>query len=71
MAGQITVDNETYDPNALAAASPVLPLPSIVTITNLVNGRSMDVRVNDRGPAIPGRVIAVTPRVASLLGFSR
>ncbi len=68
-AGQITVDNETYDPNALAAASPVLPLPSIVTITNLVNGRSLDVRVNDRGPAIPGRVIAVTPRVANLLGF--
>jgi len=68
-AGQITADNESYDPNALAAASPVLPLPSIVTITNLVNGLTLDVRVNDRGPAMPGRVIAVTPRVASLLGF--
>jgi rare lipoprotein A len=68
-AGQITVDNETYDPNALAAASPVLPLPSIVTITNLVNGRSLDVRVNDRGPPTPGRVIAVTPKVASRLDF--
>jgi rare lipoprotein A len=67
--GQITADNETYDPNALAAASPVLPLPSIVTVTNLVTGRSVDVRVNDRGPDMPGRVIAVTPRVASLLGF--
>lgn len=64
-----TVDNEAYDPNALAAASPVLQLPSIVTVTNLVNGYSVDVRVNDRGPDIPGRVIAVTPQVARLLNF--
>lgn len=64
-----TADNESFDPNALAAASPVLPLPSIVTVTDLVTGRSVDVRVNDRGPAMPGRVIAVTPRVAQLLGF--
>ncbi len=64
-----TADNEVYDPNALAAASPVLQLPAIVTITNLVNGYSVDVRVNDRGPAIAGRVIAVTPRVARLLDF--
>jgi rare lipoprotein A len=67
--GQIMADNEIYDPNALAAASPVLPLPSIVTITNLVNGWTLEVRVDDRGPAMPGRVIAVTPRVANLLGF--
>ena len=64
-----TADNESYDPNALAAASPVLQLPCIVTVTNLVNGRSVDVRVNDRGPMQPGRVLAVTPRVASLLAF--
>jgi rare lipoprotein A len=65
----VTADNEAYDPQALAAASPVLQLPAIVTITNLVNGYSLDVRVNDRGPDNPGRVIAVTPKVASLLGF--
>ncbi|HTJ90892.1 MAG TPA: RlpA-like double-psi beta-barrel domain-containing protein [Acidocella sp.] len=64
-----TTDNEAYDPNALAAASPVLQLPAIVTVTNLVNGRSVQVRVNDRGPDIPGRVIAVTPRVARLLDY--
>lgn len=64
-----TADNELYDPNALAAASPVLQLPAIVTITNLVNGYSVDVRVNDRGPDIPGRIIAVTPRVAQLLDY--
>ena len=64
-----TADNEAYDPNALAAASPVLQLPAIVTVTDLVNGRSVEVRVNDRGPEIPGRVIAVTPRVAQLLDY--
>jgi rare lipoprotein A len=64
-----TADNELFDPNALAAASPVLQLPCIVTITNLVTGQSVDVRVNDRGPAMPGRVIAVTPRVAQLLNY--
>ncbi|HEY1855844.1 RlpA-like double-psi beta-barrel domain-containing protein [Acidocella sp.] len=68
-APEYTADNEAYDPNALAAASPVLELPAIVTVTNLVNGRSVQVRVNDRGPAIPGRVIAVTPRVAQLLDY--
>jgi len=66
---QATADGEAYDPDAIAAASPVLQLPCIVTITNLVNGYTMDVRVNDRGPDNPGRVIAVTPKVASLLGF--
>lgn len=64
-----TADNESYDPNALSAASPVLQLPCIVTVTNLVNGRSVDVRVNDRGPMQPGRVLSVTPRVAQLLSF--
>ncbi|MDE1906285.1 MAG: SPOR domain-containing protein [Rhodospirillales bacterium] len=64
-----TADNELYDPSGLMAASPVLPLPSIVTITNLVNGYSMQVRVNERGPNIPGRLIAVTPHVAQLLNF--
>jgi len=64
-----TADNETFDPNALAAASPVLQLPCIVTITNLVTGQSLDVRVNDRGPNLPGRLIAVTPHVAQLLNF--
>ncbi len=64
-----TADNESYDPDALAAASPVLQLPCIVTVTNLVNGRSVDVRVNDRGPMQPGRILSVTPRVARLLSF--
>jgi rare lipoprotein A len=65
----LTADGEAYDPASLAAASPVLQLPAIVTITNLVNGYTADVRVNDRGPDDPGRVIGVTPQVAKLLGF--
>lgn len=68
-AAAYTTDNERFDPEALAAASPVLQLPCVVTITNLVNGYTLDVRVNDRGPAMPGRVLAVTPRVAKLLNF--
>lgn len=64
-----TADNELYDANGLMAASPVLPLPSIVTVTNLVNGYSVQVRVNERGPNLPGRLIAVSPRVAQLLNF--
>jgi rare lipoprotein A len=67
--GAITADNEAYDPNALQAASAVLQLPAIVTITDLVTGRSVDVRVNDRLADNPGRVIGVTPQVAALLGF--
>lgn len=64
-----TTDNEAYDPNGLMAASPVLPLPSIVTVTNLVNGYTLQLRVNQRGPDQPGRIIAVTPHVAQLLEF--
>ena len=64
-----TADNEAFDPQALAASSPVLQLPCVVTVTNLVTGQSLDVRVNDRGPALPGRILAVTPHVAQLLNF--
>ncbi len=65
-----TSDHETYDPGAIAAASPVMPLPAIVTVTNLANGRQMDVRVNDRGPLDrAGRVLMVTPAVAKALDF--
>lgn len=67
--GATTADNEAYDPNALQAASAVLQLPAIVTVTDLVTGRSVDVRVNDRLPNAPGRLLGVTPQVANLLGF--
>lgn len=65
-----TADGETYDPNGLMAQNPVLPLPSLVQITDLDTGRRLTVRVNDRGPDVAGRIIAVTPRVARLLGMN-
>lgn len=64
-----TTDGEAYRPDALAAAHRTLQLPSLVRITNLANDRSTVVRVNDRGPAAPDQIIAVTPRTAELLGF--
>jgi rare lipoprotein A len=52
-----------------AAAHKTLPLPCYIRVTNLRNGRSTKVRVNDRGPFIPGRILDVTPPVAKKLGF--
>jgi peptidoglycan lytic transglycosylase len=65
----VTADGEPYSPEAFAAAHPTLQLPAIARITNLENGRQIIVRINDRGPANPARILAVTPHVAALLGF--
>ncbi|MBE9605953.1 sporulation and cell division repeat protein [Acetobacteraceae bacterium H6797] len=67
--GRRTVDNEIYDPGALVAAHRTLQLPAVVRVTNLENGTEILVRVNDRGPAQPGRVLAVSRRAATLLGM--
>ncbi|HLJ63528.1 MAG TPA: septal ring lytic transglycosylase RlpA family protein [Stellaceae bacterium] len=67
--GKRTSSGEVFDSNALTAAHRTLPLPSIVEITNLANGRVVHVRVNDRGPFARGRVIDVSRRTAQLLGF--
>ncbi len=64
----LTADGERADPAAMAAAHPTLQLPAVVQVTNLDNGLQVLVRVNDRGPAQPGRVIALTPRAIQLLG---
>ena len=55
--------------NSLSAASPTLPLPSYVRVTNLNNHRSIVVRVNDRGPYVGNRLIDVSVKTAKLLGF--
>lgn len=65
----LTADGEALDPNALAIASRTIQLPAIARLTDLETGRQVLVRVNDRGPAEIGRLVAVTPRVAALLGF--
>lgn len=68
--GLRTANGEVFDMNALTAAHKTLPLPSYVRVTNLENGRTLVLRVNDRGPFARGRIIDVSRRAAQLLGFS-
>lgn len=65
----LTADGEAFDSKALAGAHPTLQLPAIACVTNLENGRQVTIRIDDRGPADPGRMLAVTPHVGSLLEF--
>lgn len=67
--GKLTANGELYDMNSLTAAHRTLPMPSLVRVTNLDNGRSLVLRVNDRGPFARGRIIDVSRRAAQLLGF--
>lgn len=70
-AGWMTASGERFDPEAFTAAHPTLPFGAYVRITNLRNGRSVVVRVNDRGPHVPGRVIDVSYAAARALGMVR
>jgi rare lipoprotein A len=67
--GKSTANGEIYDQNAMTAAHRTLPMPSTVQVTNLENGRSVKVRINDRGPFAHGRIIDLSKRAAELLGF--
>lgn len=67
--GNRTACGETYDKYAYTAAHRTLQMPSLVRVTNLDNGRSVIVRVNDRGPFAKGRVIDVSRRAAEALGM--
>ena len=69
--GRRTANGEIFDKGSISAAHPTLPLPSYVRVTNLSNGRSMIVRVNDRGPYHGGRVMDVSQKVAESLDFRR
>lgn len=62
---------EKVMPWHISAAHKTLPLPCVVKVTNLTNGEKLKMRVNDRGPFIPGRIIDVTPRAARKLGFKK
>jgi rare lipoprotein A len=70
LATGLTANGELRDSGAMVAAHRTLQLPAIITVTNLDNGRSLRLRLHDRGPATPGRIIAVSPRAATLLGAS-
>ncbi|WP_299394684.1 septal ring lytic transglycosylase RlpA family protein [Pelagibius sp.] len=69
--GKRTANGEIYDQNAMTAAHRTLPMPSLVQVTNLENGRSIQVRINDRGPFAHGRIIDLSKKGAELLGFVR
>lgn len=66
-----TANGEIFDMDLPSAAHKTLPLPSIVEVTNLDNGRKMQVRVNDRGPFIDGRIIDLSKAAAEQLGYGR
>lgn len=67
--GRLTANGEIYDKNAISAAHPTMPLPSYARVTNLANGRSLIVRVNDRGPYAKNRVIDLSAKAADLLHY--
>jgi rare lipoprotein A len=67
--GRRTANGEVYDMRSFTAAHPTMPLPSYARVTNLANGYSIIVRVNDRGPYHGGRVMDVSSRVADVLDF--
>ena len=69
--GQKTSIGETYDMFAMTAAHPTLPLPSYVRVTNVANGRSVVVRVNDRGPFVGKRIADLSQAAASEIGMMR
>lgn len=67
--GKKTANGDEFDRNAITAAHRTLPLPSVVRVTNLANGRTLAVMVNDRGPFSKGRIVDVSRHAAELLGF--
>lgn len=67
--GKKTANGERYDMNAMSAAHKTLPLPTMVRVTNLNNGRSVVVRVNDRGPFVKNRIIDLSYAAARALGY--
>ena len=67
--GRLTANGEVFDMASLTAAHPTLPMPCYARVTNLSNGKSLIVRVNDRGPYHGNRVMDVSSRAADLLEF--
>jgi len=67
--GRATANGEVYDMNGISAAHPTLPMPSYLRVTNLANGRSIIVRLNDRGPYAKNRLIDLSIGTAKALDF--
>ncbi len=69
--GRLTANGEVYDQYALTGAHPTFPLPSYASVTNLANGRSIVVRINDRGPFHPGRIIDLSAKASKMLDYQK
>jgi rare lipoprotein A len=69
--GNTTANGEVYDRDAMTAAHRTLPFGTEVRVTNLANGKSVRLRINDRGPFVAGRIIDVSRRAAERLDFVR
>lgn len=69
--GKRTANGEIFDKTRLSAAHPTLPMPTLVEVRNLENGRTITVRVNDRGPFVSDRVIDLSHAAATALGFDK
>ena len=67
--GQQTASGEKFDTHDLTAAHPTLPFGTRLRVTNVATGRSVTVRINDRGPYVPGRVVDVSRSAANALGM--
>ena len=67
--GHMTANGEAFHPDGISAAHKYLPLPTFVRVTRISTGKSIIVRVNDRGPFIPGRIIDLSAGAAKKLGF--
>jgi rare lipoprotein A len=68
--GRLTANGETFDTNELTAAHREIPFHTIVRVTNMQNGRSVDVRINDRGPFVDNRVIDLSRAAADAIGMT-
>jgi rare lipoprotein A len=68
--GEVTANGEKFDPQQLTAAHRTLPFGTRLKVTNLTTGQSVTVRINDRGPFIPGRIVDVSVSAAESLGMT-
>lgn len=69
LAGRPTASGEKFDPKAMTCAHRTLPFGTWLRVTNMGNGLAVEVRVNDRGPFVRGRVLDLSPAAARVLGF--
>jgi rare lipoprotein A len=67
--GRMTANGELYDIRQMTAAHRTLPFNTVVSVKNLANGKIIDVRINDRGPYVDGRIIDLSFEAAKLLGL--